>query len=77
MTKTLTPGQHLVLQWVRDFIRANGWSPSIREACAGLGWSSPSTVHRHLTNLERGGYVERGAGIRQVRLTDKGKEVTL
>lgn len=73
----MTNRQMQVLQWIRDYMRANGWSPSVREICEGFGWVSSSSGYLHLVSLERDGFLVRGAGYRQIRLTKKGKEATL
>lgn len=66
-----------MLQWIRDYTRANGWPPSLREIGLAFDWSTPSTTHYHMIKLERAGLVERGAGPRQIRLTKKGRRETL
>jgi repressor LexA len=55
----LTPRQDQVLEFIRESVRANGYPPTVREICAALDLSSPSTVHAHLANLERLGFIRR------------------
>jgi repressor LexA len=55
----LTSRQEQVLEFIRESVRANGYPPTVREICAALDLSSPSTVHAHLANLERLGYIKR------------------
>jgi repressor LexA len=55
----LTPRQQQVLEFIRESVRANGYPPTVREICAALSLSSPSTVHAHLANLERLGLIKR------------------
>ena len=55
----LTPRQQQVLEFIRESVRANGYPPTVREICAALDLSSPSTVHAHLANLERLGLIKR------------------
>jgi repressor LexA len=55
----LTARQEQVLEFIRASIRANGYPPTVREICAALHLSSPSTVHAHLANLERLGFIKR------------------
>ena len=55
----LTRRQEQVLDFVRESVRINGYPPTVREICAELGLSSPSTVHAHLANLERLGLIKR------------------
>ena len=57
--KGLTARQGQVLEFVRGFIRTNGYPPTVREICTELDLSSPSTVHAHLANLERQGLLRR------------------
>src|SRR5664279_6619620 len=55
----LTPRQEQVLEFIRESVRADGYPPTVREICTGLHLSSPSTVHAHLSNLERLGLIKR------------------
>lgn len=55
----LTRRQEQVLEFIRESVRSDGYPPTVREICAALGLSSPSTVHAHLANLERLGLVKR------------------
>jgi repressor LexA len=57
--KGLTARQEQVLEFVRSFMRTNGYPPTVREICSELDLSSPSTVHVHLANLERLGFIKR------------------
>jgi len=54
---SLTKRQREVLDFISDFIRDRGYSPSIQEIGAGLGMSSVATVHKHLTQLKRKGRI--------------------
>lgn len=40
-------------------IAGDGWPVSVREIQTKLGFATPSTVHRHLTDLEELGFVQR------------------
>ncbi len=55
----LTARQEQVLRFIREFTRANGYPPTVREIGSQLELSSPSTVHVHLGNLERLGLIRR------------------
>ncbi|MEI6452689.1 MAG: transcriptional repressor LexA [Actinomycetes bacterium] len=55
----LTRRQEQVLEFIRESVRVDGYPPTVREICAGLSLSSPSTVHAHLANLERLGLIKR------------------
>jgi len=51
--------QELILAFVNDYIKENGYPPSIREICKGVGLSSTSTVHAHLNNLMASGMIKK------------------
>jgi len=55
----LTQRQRQVLDYIRRATRRDGYPPTVREICTELDLSSPSTVHAHLANLERQGYLRR------------------
>ncbi len=59
MSKELTKKQKDVLNFIKDFVDDNGYPPSVREICIGIGVKSTSTVHGYLTRLERNGYITR------------------
>ncbi len=55
----ITNKQDKVLTFIKKFIVENGYPPSVREIGAGLGLSSPATVHTHLTKLEKAGCIRK------------------
>lgn len=59
MPDKLTKRQQAVLDVIEDSIREKGYGPTVREICAALNLSSPSTVHVHLKSLEQKGYIVR------------------
>ncbi len=56
----LTRRQREVLDVIRSFLAANGYSPSLQEIGRELGLSSAATVHKHVSHLVAKGYVRRG-----------------
>lgn len=46
-----------VYEFIKEQIEENGYPPSVREICAAVGLSSPSTVHRYINSLEEKGYI--------------------
>ena len=44
-----------ILVYISDYYRQHGFSPTIREICAGIGICSASTVHRHVIRLKEQG----------------------
>jgi len=58
MTKErLTKKQAEILNYISQFIRNNGYAPSYREVGTHFGISSTATVHEHVKNLERKGFL--------------------
>jgi repressor LexA len=56
---TLTRRQKQILDFIESYIRQHGYAPSFEEIAAQFSFSSLATVHEHLTNLERKGYIRR------------------
>ena len=44
-----------ILRYISDYDGQHGFSPTIREICAGIGICSSSTVHRHVNKLKEQG----------------------
>lgn len=55
----ITRRQKEVLDFLSGFTVRNGYSPSYEEIAAGLGLSSLATVHKHVTNLQSKGLLQR------------------
>lgn len=55
----LTRRQHEILDYLRDHIAERGYAPSFEEIAERFQFQSLATVHEHLTNLERKGYIRR------------------
>lgn len=47
-----------ILKFIIDYITFHGYSPSIREICAGFQILSTSTVHHHLDEMFKIGMIE-------------------
>ena len=59
MPKT-NPREEQVLNFIREFSTENGYAPSIREICAGVGLRSTASVNYHLKNLQQKGLLTLG-----------------
>ncbi len=59
----MTNKQEKLLQFILDFHKDNGYSPSIREIAKGMGVSSPSTVKAMLDRLESQGVLNKSSGL--------------
>ena len=55
----LTKRQKEILDYLKAFIDEMGYAPSFEEICRHFGYTSLATVHEHLSNLERKGYILR------------------
>ena len=55
----ITRRQKEVLDFLSSFTAKNGYSPSFEEIAQGLGLSSLATVHKHVTNLQTKGLLQR------------------
>lgn len=55
----LTKRQKDIYQFIEDYLRVNGYSPSMEEIGAHFEISSMNGVHKHLKVLEERGYISR------------------
>ncbi len=55
----LTKRQKQILDFVREFVEENGYSPSFEEIARHFGYSSLATVHEHLENLRQKGFIRK------------------
>jgi repressor LexA len=69
----LSARQQTILASIRDFSRANGYPPTIRDIGAACGISSTSVVNYNLNILEREGLIERDRTVsRGIKLVGDG-----
>src|SRR5262245_22052592 len=55
----LTERQQEIWNFLVEYVDGHGYPPTVREIGEQVGLASPSTVHAHLANLERAGYLRR------------------
>jgi len=55
----LTKRQKEILDFINEFLDEHGYAPSFEEIAHAFGYSSLATVHEHLSNLERKGYIRK------------------
>ena len=55
----LSDRQREIYDFLTEYVDRHGYPPTVREMGQAVGLASPSTVHAHLANLERAGYVRR------------------
>ena len=51
-------GRERVYNFIVEFIKNNGYAPSVREICTGTDLSSTSSVYMHLLKLEDEGKIQ-------------------
>lgn len=70
--KNPTKSEHLVLDFISQFITQHGYGPSYREIMRGCGYSTLSSVSIHIDALVGLGYLEKKErGARSLNLTEK------
>ncbi|MDO8260254.1 MAG: transcriptional repressor LexA, partial [Candidatus Magasanikbacteria bacterium] len=57
MGSNLTKRQREILDYVTEFSSENGYAPSLREIGEHFGLSSPATIHVHIENLKKKGFL--------------------
>lgn len=55
----LTKRQREILNYLGAYAEENGYAPSFEEIARQFNYNSLATVHEHLSNLERKGYIKR------------------
>jgi repressor LexA len=55
----LTGRQQEIWDYLVGYVDQHGYPPTVREIGDAVGLASPSTVHAHLANLERAGFLKR------------------
>jgi len=55
----LTKRQREILTYLDAYAGENGYAPSFEEIAEHFNYNSLATVHEHLSNLERKGYIKR------------------
>ena len=62
-TKSLSPKQERIINFVPEFLQDKGYPPTIRDIATGCGISSTSVVAYNLEKLEQAGYIRRHSDI--------------
>ncbi len=48
-----------VLEYIKDFMKKNGYTPTLTEIGEGVGLESKATVHDHFESLVKKGYITK------------------
>ncbi len=57
--RDLSLRQKQILAYLKSEVKKKGYPPSVREICDAVGLKSTSTVHSHLSQLEKRGLIHR------------------
>lgn len=69
----LTKRQKQILDFIQGFLQEHGYAPSFEEIARAFGFASLATVHEHVSNLQRKGYIRRSYNeSRSIELVDEG-----
>jgi repressor LexA len=68
---SLTPKQQSFLQFIKKFLKQNGYAPTLQDMAAHFRLSSLGTVQQYLEALEEKGYIERSSKARGLKLIEK------
>lgn len=55
----ITAKQQEILEYIKESILKKGYPPAVREICEAVRLKSTSSVHSHLEQLEKNGYIRR------------------
>jgi repressor LexA len=71
MPVTLYKRQREILDFLKQYIARNGYSPTLQEIADAMGVSSLATVHEHLQALAKKGLIKRYEGaVRGIKILD-------
>ena len=59
MAGKITQKQLEILEYIKQEILDRGYPPAVREICEAVDLKSTSSVHAHLSTLEKNGYIRR------------------
>ena len=59
MAGKITEKQMQILEYIKESILQRGYPPTVREICEQVKLRSTSSVHSHLEQLEKNGYIRR------------------
>jgi len=67
----ITKRRREVLDFIENFIKEHRYSPSFEEIMKAMNLKSLATVHKHVTNLEKSGFLKRSHNSsRSIEITD-------
>lgn len=73
---TIYPQQERILIFIKEYIKKYHRPPRLREIANAFNLSAISTVHQHLTSLEKRGFIKRDAKSKNLEILDKEIDLT-
>ena len=71
MSKNFDEKQQQLIQFIYEFTKRNGYTPSVREMCTKMNFASTSTIFYYLKKCEEQGIIKRAKGKnRAIELAD-------
>lgn len=75
MYEDLSDKQIRILNFIKNELQTKGYPPAVREICKAVNLKSTSTVHGHLSKLEKKGYIRKDpTKPRAIEILDKNDE---
>ncbi len=72
MPVTLYKRQRQILDFIRQYIQKNDYSPTLQQIAEAIGVSSLATVHEHLSSMVKKGVIKKFEGaVRGIDILDK------
>lgn len=72
MPVVLYKRQRQILEFIQNFIKKYGYSPTLQEIGKAMGLSSPATIHEHLKSLEKKGVIRKNANdVRGIEIVEQ------
>jgi repressor LexA len=72
MAVTLYRKQRQIVEFIENFIRTRGYSPTLQEIADAIGVKSLATVHEHLSALTKKGVIRKVSGeVRGIELAEQ------
>ena len=65
MAQQMTASDKIVYSAIVEFLKENGYSPSVRELCRIVGKKSTATIQTRIRSLESKGYISTVAGAKR------------
>ncbi|MCK9225104.1 MAG: transcriptional repressor LexA [Candidatus Muirbacterium halophilum] len=72
----ITKRQKQILEYIKDYIDNNGYSPTLKEICDYFGLKSVATMHEHINNIVNEGFLVKSDGGRVDIACDNSSEIS-